>query len=120
MTQMTTTTTPTPAQLQRQTFKLRFDAHWMRAGAEFSARYAFSPGGCVKKRKAYARLARKEFKQAAALYAQAAVTCQAWLDVDNEKGVRWWYRFLPAAFQRKAEICAAEAKHSFAAAKLIK
>ena len=121
MTTTTQTTTLTPKQLERATCKLRFDAHWMRAGAEVSAmQFKYCGNDSSQKRKMRARDARREFKQAAALYAQAAITCQAWIDADNSKGVRWFYRFLPAAFSARSESCAAAAKEVFAASKLIK
>ena len=117
-TQMITTTTA--EKLKRATFNLRFDAYWMRNGAEAAVQCSLCEKHTPEKRKSYARQARKEFKQASDLYAQAAATCQAWLDVDNEKGVRWWYRFLPAAFNARAQACNASAKEVLADAKLIK
>lgn len=100
----------TPAQLQRQTFKLRNQAYWMRLGADALAVYASCATNPDKKRKAYAREARKEYKQAAALYAQAAASCKAWLEADNGKGVRWFYHAFPAILKRASERCAAAVK----------
>ncbi len=100
----------TPAQLQRQTFSLRNQAYWMRLGADALAAYASCAANPEKKRKAYAREARKEYKQAAAFYAQAAASCEAWLEADSGKGVRWFYHAFPAILKRCADRCAAAAK----------
>jgi hypothetical protein len=103
-------TTPTPAQLQKQTFNLRNQGYWMRLGADSLAAYASCATNPEKKRKEYAREARKDYKQAARFYAQAAASCEAWLEADNGKGVRWFYHAFPAILKRCADRCAAAAK----------
>jgi hypothetical protein len=101
----------TPAQLQRQTFSLRNQGYWMRLGADALATCAtYSTKLPEAKRAKYAREARKEYKQAAAFYAQAAASCEAWLEADSGKGVRWFYHAFPAILKRCADRCAAAAK----------
>jgi hypothetical protein len=102
---------PTTTKLKDQTLNLRNQAYWMRLGADALATCAtYSTQLPEAKRAKYAREARKEYKQAAALYAQAAVTCEAWLAVANPKGERFWYRFFPAILRRASLRYAAAAK----------
>lgn len=110
MTNPTMPPAPAPAKLKQQTLKLRNQAYWMRLGADAMATCAtYSNQLPEAKRAKYAREARKEYKQAAALYAQAAVTCETWLAAEDAKMVRW-YRFFPAILRRASLRYAAAAK----------
>jgi hypothetical protein len=101
----------TPAQqLKQQTFKLRNEAYQAKIWAFTCEQCALSPKRTEAKRKAYANDARKKYKQAAKLYAQAAATCEAWLALDNGKGVRWWYKHFPAILRRASDRSAAASK----------
>ena len=72
-----------------------------------------------KKRKAYAAEARKEFKQAAECYAQAAIKAEAWLKLDDTRFVRWFYKKQPQLLASRSQKLMGKSKEMFKILKAI-
>ena len=119
---MTNETTPAQIikQLKQEAHKLRNQGYWLMLGAQSLEQCALSSIALPqKKRKAYAAEARKEFKQAAECYAQAAIKAEAWLMVDETKGVRWFYKKHPELLALRSQKLMAKSKEMFKLLKAI-
>lgn len=112
----------TPAQIIKQLLNeavtLRNQGYWLMLGALTVQECAACTLHPQKKRKAYAAQARKEFKQAAECYAQAAIKYEAWLKMDNTR-MLWIYKKMPQLLALRSQKLMAKSKEMFKILKAI-